>query len=101
MMLVPLQTFPQTLMAGSNLLLNVVSYNCHGLKSSLPDVLELCKQFEVVCLQETWLPKQNLDLLSSISSDHYAVGLSDCNYESQIIKGRPYGGCAILYHKSL
>ena len=62
MFLVPLQTFPQTQMAGSNFLLNAVIYNCHGLKSSLPDVLKLCKQLEVVHLQETWLPKQNLDV---------------------------------------
>ena len=46
--------------------LKVVSFNCRGLSSSLEEIKTLCKTFDIILLQETWLAKQNLDFLNSI-----------------------------------
>ena len=43
-------------------------------EKSIPDVQKLCNVNDIIFLQETWLTKQNLDYLSSISDDHYAYG---------------------------
>jgi len=40
----------------ANSLLKVASFNCKGLASSCQEILELCKDHDVVMLQETWLP---------------------------------------------
>ena len=77
--------------------INVVSYNCRGLVSSLRDVQDLCKKFHIIALQETWLPKQSLSYLSSICTSHHAFGISSVDFES----GKPFGGTAILWDKSL
>ena len=38
-------------------MLKVITYNCHVLLSSLQDVIELCIQYDLTFLQETWLVK--------------------------------------------
>ena len=45
---------------------SVISYNCRGFNSSMPDVNELLENYQIVFLQETWLAKQQLDKLSTI-----------------------------------
>ena len=81
--------------------MNIVSYNCRGLASSLKDVKELCEKYQIVFLQETWLVKQNLHTLNHISDNHLASGTFKIDYEEGLIKGRPSGGTAILRHKDL
>lgn len=81
--------------------LKVVSLNCRGLVSSLRDVQLLCDQYDVVFLQETWLAKQNLDFLNTISKRHYSYGICSVDYEQKIYSGRPFGGTAILWNKQL
>ena len=61
----------------------------------------LCKKYNIIFLQETWLAKQKLSYLTTISSTHYAFGISAINYESGLLVGRPLGGTAILWDKSL
>ena len=81
--------------------LKVVSFNCRGLSSSLEEIKTLCKTFDIILLQETWLAKQNLDFLNSISNQHYSYGISSFSYETKLHSGRPYGGTAILWNKQL
>ena len=38
-----------------------VSYNCRGIKHSIPDVQKLCNAYDIIFLQQTWLINQNLD----------------------------------------
>ena len=40
-------------------------------------------------------------MLNDINSDFMAFGVSAVNISEDILKGRPYGGTAILYNKSL
>ena len=81
--------------------IKVVSYNCRGLLSSMRDVQMLCKQYHIIVLQETWVAKQNLSFLSTVSETHHAFGISSVDYETGLFVGRPYGGTAILWDRSL
>ena len=81
--------------------LKVVSFNCRGLSSLLEEIKTLCKTFDIILLQETWLAKQNLDFLNSINNQHSSYGISSFSYETKLHSGRPYGGTAILWNKQL
>ena len=76
--------------------IKVVSYNCRRLISSMHDVQMLCEQYHIIVLQETWIAKQNLSILSNVSKTHNAFGISSVDYETGLFVGRPYGGTAIL-----
>ena len=54
--------------------LRIVTYNCRGIKSSLPVIHELCTDNGVVLLQETLLCSHNLHFINSIHSDLYVGG---------------------------
>ena len=81
--------------------LKAVTYNCRGLLSSLHVIKALCKKYYIIFSQETWLAKQNLSYLTTISSTHYAFGISSIKYESGLLVGRFHEGTAILWDKSL
>jgi hypothetical protein len=52
-------------------------------------------------LQEHWLTKQDLPYLNTVHTDFYAKGEAAVDAESGLLLGRPYGGVAILWRKSL
>ena len=81
--------------------LKLVSYNCRGVMKSWLDVENLCRKHDVILLQETWLTKQNHSILSFVSPDHFSFAFSPVTDESGIRRGRPYGGIAILWNKTL
>ena len=88
-------------MAESNSNLRVCSFNCQNIKSSLEEVKQLCCVNDIVLLQETWLFSHELNYILSISPDHYGKAITSMNSEKGVIKGRPYGGLAILWHKDI
>ena len=51
-------------------------------------------------LQEHWLSEAQLGTLSSIS-DGVSFHAISCFGNSEVLAGRPYGGCAILYQSAL
>ena len=61
----------------------------------------LCDTSDIVLLQETWLVDYDLPFLNSVSLDFYAKGLSSVDTSAGILSGRPYGGIAILWRKSI
>ena len=83
--------------------LNIISYNCTGLGQSncalIEDLLRDTRA-DILLLQETWLLKQNLHKLSNIHSDYIGRGISSVK-DGVILEGRPYGGLAFLWKKSL
>lgn len=81
--------------------LSIVSVNCKSLRSNMKFINELCNTNDIVLLQETWLLPSDLQILDSIHSDFLSVATSAVDTSSAIIVGRPYGGAAILYKKSL
>ena len=80
-------------------MIKVVTYNCQGLKNSLQDISELCQQYDFIFLQETWLFNYELHILSTISHDFERFGISSIDTSMGIVRGRPYGGMAILVRK--
>jgi exonuclease III len=61
----------------------------------------LCKSSDIIFLQETWLLENELSMLNCISRDHYAIGVTAMDSTNGIVSGRPYGGLAILWGKSI
>ena len=52
----------------------------------------------IVCLQETWLTKQELGGLNSLHNDFHGIGESTTDNRDKIIHGHPPGGVAILWN---
>ena len=83
----------------------VVSFNCRGfpkLSSKLwakPTISSLLQDdsIDIICLQETFLSKQDLSCLNVIHKDFQGVGTSTTDNRDKIIMGHPPGGVAILY----
>ena len=76
-----------------------ITYNCQGLKSSIHDIQALCSSYDLIFIQESWLFQFELSLLSQIDSEFEGFSISAINDTSNIIRGRPYGGMAILLRK--
>ena len=91
-------------MAGSESV-KVVSYNCRGfpkLSSRLwakPTINLLLQDdtIDIICLQETFLSKQDLSCLNVIHKDFQGVGTYTTDNSDKLITGHPPGGVAILY----
>ena len=79
--------------------LKIVSYNCRGWNSGSNYVNSLLDSCDICLIQEHWLFRENLQSLL-ISSDFLSVGVSGMD-SYRLVTGRPYGGCGILYRKSL
>ena len=85
--------------------LNVASYNCRGFPKTIsklgtkPTIDMLLKdiKIDIICLQETFLSKQDLSCLNVIHRDFQGVGASSTDTRDRLITGHPYGGVAILY----
>ena len=59
-----------------------------------------CAQYVcILCLQETWLPKQDLDRLNVLHKDFHGAGESTTDLSTRIMRGRIPGGVAILWNK--
>ena len=83
--------------------LRIASYNGTGLG---PDKIEYIRNFlvknsiDILLLQETWLMSSTLARLGLIHKDYMFYGVAAVN-NKEILKGRPFGGVAILWHKSI
>ena len=72
--------------------MKIVTFNCHGFKSSVHDIILLCEQFDVIILQELWLSSEDVSLLRSIHKAFEAYAVSAMNDQLGIQVGRPFGG---------
>lgn len=89
--------------------MRVGSFNCHGLHlgNSAFDrirhavVYNLLQNCDFLCLQETFLPKQDLGKLNSLNDNFHGAGESTTDLSLGIVRGRIAGGVAILWHKKL
>ena len=81
-------------------MVKVITYNCQGIKSSIHDIYELTKHYDLIFLQEIWLFTYELSILSTINSEFESFGISAIDDSNGIVQGRPYGGMGILIRKS-
>jgi len=81
--------------------LSLVTYNCRGFKSSMPDVQKVLNKYQIIFLQETWLSKQQLDNVSCFGVSHFAFGKADYDIDDGPINGRGHGVTATYWSKNL
>ncbi len=79
--------------------LRLVSYNCRGWYSGQPAVRDLLKSCDICMIQEHWLLREQLNVLD-VDNVFLSIGVSGMD-SSKLLHGRPFGGCAILYRRSL
>lgn len=84
--------------------LSIMSFNVSGLYNDrinyMKDLLSTASM-DIIMLQETWLLNSDLSLLQSLNADFLGCGKSAVPADRELIQGRPYGGLAFLWHKSL
>ena len=85
----------------ANTTLNLCTFNCKNVKTSVPEIIDLCNSHDFVFLQETWMSRAQLPTLSNINNEFVGYGLSSMKDEEQIHTGRPFGGIAVLWRKTL
>ena len=79
--------------------LRIVSYNCCGWNTGHLAVLDLLQSSDICLIQEHWLLSEQLNRLN-IHDDFISTGASGMD-SAVLLHGRPYGGCAIIYRRSL
>lgn len=86
-----------------------LSYNCRGLRLGqsagdrahrrvTDNLLDHC---DILCLQETFLSKQDIGQLSSLHPDFHGAEEAKANLSRGMVSGRTPGGVAILWRKQL
>ena len=82
--------------------LSLVSYNSRGFSVNRKSIIyELCNLYDIVMLQEHWLLDSQLHHLQSFHGSFSCHAVSGVDASRNIITGRPYGGLAILWNKTL
>ena len=89
------------MMEYNHLNISCVTFNAHGMKSSLPYVLDLAKQHDIVFINEHWLKESDFYTVTDICSEtkiwcHLQSGM-DPDVD---LSGRPYGGVSFLCRRS-
>ena len=85
----------------ANMLRKVVLYNSSRFNDTKKHYIRrILSNCDILLLQEHWLAAGQLACLKSLSVDHIAVGISGFD-DSDVLRGRPYGGCAIIWKNSL
>ena len=79
--------------------IRIISYNCRGWKSASNFVFNLLNDCDICMIQEHWLFKEQLQSLN-ICDEFSSTAVSGM-VSTEFVAGRPFGGCATLYRKSL
>ena len=82
-------------------MLQISSYNCQSSKRNVGGIRKLCDSSDIVFLLEHWLFPSELASLNNIHCDFSSFGLSSINPSVSLIRGRPFGGVAVLWRNSL
>ena len=84
---------------------HILQYNLHGLNQGSPLLDHFC---QVVCpsvlfLSEHWQTPANLHKILNFSKDYTGFGISAMAtaVQKSVLRGRPWGGCAILIRNHL
>ena len=80
--------------------MNIVSFNCNSARSKVDIIRALIDQFDVVCLQETFLSKDDSSFILGLR-DNINYCISDCIQNISLNIGRPKGGLLIIWKSQL
>ena len=81
--------------------LTVSSFNCKNFKTSTDEIAILCNSNDIILFQETWLLDSEANILAEFDNCFYSQGISSMDTCAKLHKGRPYGGTAIFWKKTL
>ena len=83
--------------------LSAISYNCHGFSGSADYLRDIVDAFDptICCLQETWHISSNASIFACVSKDYMYYDVSGVDESERILSGRPSGGLAILFKRSI
>ena len=89
-------------MASADVLPLVIgSYNCRSFNSAKCDFIAgIFAKVDILLIQEHWLAEAQLQSLSSVDRNILYNGVSGFD-NSELLLGRPFGGCAILWRSTL
>ena len=65
------------------------------------DLCEILRDNHIIALQETWLSKQQLDILNSTHKNFIGAGAATADESNKLYQGHYPGGVAILWRKEL
>lgn len=89
------------LMAQSKLDIRMATYNCRGYNNLKKQyIADLLTSSDFLLVQEHWLSDDQIASMGEISSDHLVQGVAGFG-NSEILAGRPYGGCCIFWRQNL
>ena len=74
----------------------IVSYNCNSAKNNVDTIRSLIDQYDIVCLQETFLSKDDLLFIYGLR-ENINFCISDCVYNVNMNIGRPKGGLLTIW----
>jgi len=78
-----------------------MSYNCRGYyESKRAYILHLLSVCDILFIQEHWLSDAQLSIFNSINPEFTSCGVSGFGIDD-VLSGRPYGGCAIVWRKDI
>jgi len=81
--------------------LRLMSYNCRGYNSYKREYLSrVIMNCDILYIQEHWLCTEQIGQLRDVSADFHVVGVSGFD-NKEVLRGRPYGGTAILWRKDM
>lgn len=78
----------------------IVTFNCKNVVRSVKCIRQLCREVDLIALQETWLLPHDLSFLGTIDDKFAYTGTSAVDTSAGVMRGRPYGGVALLWRKS-
>lgn len=80
--------------------ISMASFNCESVKRATQHVRQLCRTNDFIALQEHWLIPEELDYMNTIDPDFSYCGCSAMDTSAGPVKGRPYGGVAVMWRKT-
>lgn len=79
---------------------NLITFNCKNVVRSVECIRLLCKHSDIIALQVTWLMPHDLPYLGTIDTDFGYTGMSAVDTSADPLRGRPFGGVALLWTRS-
>lgn len=80
---------------------NLVTFNCRSIRKNVHVVYNLCKKYDMIALQETFLPQQESHMLGSVHPSFHYIASSPVDLGNCLLRGRPRGGLAFLVHENI
>ncbi|VVC86843.1 unnamed protein product [Leptidea sinapis] len=83
--------------------ITLATFNCRSIKRSAEQLKKLSENVDILVLQETWLLPHDLGFVNGLSQhvQFSCIAKSAVDTSTGILKGRPYGGLALMWCKSL